>query len=62
MAKLKITLSKSPIAAIPKQRATVKALGLTKTQHSVIQPDNPAIRGMIAKVSHLLTVEEIQED
>lgn len=62
MAKLKITLSKSPIGAIPKQRATVKALGLTKTQRSVVQPDNPAIRGMIQAVRHLVTVEEIQDD
>jgi large subunit ribosomal protein L30 len=61
MAKLKITLAKSPISAIPKQRATVKALGLTKTQRSVVQPDNAAIRGMIAKVSYLLKVEEIQD-
>ena len=61
MAKLKITLAKSPISAIPNQRATVKALGLTKTQRSVVQPDNAAIRGMIAKVSYLLKVEEIQD-
>ena len=61
MAKLKITRAKSPISAIPKQRATVKALGLTKTQRSVVQPDNAAIRGMIAKVSYLLKVEEIQD-
>lgn len=61
MAKLKITLAKSPIGAVPKQRATVKALGLTKTQRSVIQPDNAAIRGMIQKVDYLLKVEEIED-
>ncbi len=59
--KLKITLSKSKIGAIPKQRKTVEALGLHKTYHTVIQPDNDAIRGMIQKVRHLVTVEEINE-
>ncbi|MDO5563821.1 MAG: 50S ribosomal protein L30 [Eubacteriales bacterium] len=56
---LKITLTKSPIACIPKQRATVKALGLRKMHQSVEHPDNKATRGMIFKVNHLLTVEEI---
>ncbi len=56
--KLKITLVKSPIGAIPKHRATVKALGLTKMHKTVIMPDNDAIRGMVAKVSHLVKVEE----
>lgn len=60
-AKLKITLAKSTIAGLPKQRATVEALGLTKTQRSVVKPDNAAIRGMIQKVSHLVVVEEITE-
>ena len=45
--KLKITLVKSPIAAIPKQRATVQALGLRKIRQSVELPDNGATRGMI---------------
>ena len=61
MAKLKITLKKSTIAAIPKHRATAIALGLKKTQNSVIQPDNEAVRGMINAISHLVTVEEIQD-
>lgn len=56
--KLKITLVKSPIAAIPKQRATVKALGLNKMHKTVEMPDNGAVRGMIAHVSHLVKVEE----
>ncbi len=56
---LKITLVKSKIGAIPKQMKTVEALGLNKTNSSVIQKDNPAIRGMIKKISHLLKVEEI---
>lgn len=56
--KLKITLVKSPIGAIPKHRATVKALGLTKMHKTVVMPDNSAIRGMVAQVSHLVKVEE----
>ncbi len=57
--KLKITLVKSPIGAIPKQRATVKALGLTKMHKTVEMPDNEAVRGMIWHVKHLVKVEEI---
>ena len=55
--KLKITLVKSPISAIPKQRATVEALGLRKLNKTVEMPDNGAVRGMIARVSHLVKVE-----
>ena len=57
--KLKITLVKSPIGAIPKQRATVEALGLKKLYKTVEMPDNDAVRGMIQKVRHLAKVEEI---
>ena len=57
--KLKITLVKSPIGAIPKQKATVAARGLNKTGKTVEQPDNAAIRGMIQNVRHLVKVEEI---
>ena len=59
--KLKITLVKSTIGAIPKHRKTAAALGLTKMHKSVIQQDNAAMRGMVAKISHLVKVEEIQE-
>ena len=59
MAKLKITLVKSPIACQPKQRKTVEALGLRKLHHSVELEDNAAVRGAINKVSHLLKVEEL---
>ncbi|MFV0503255.1 MAG: 50S ribosomal protein L30 [Lachnospirales bacterium] len=55
---LKITLVKSTIGAKPKQKKVVQALGLRKTNSSVIQKDNPAIRGMVDKVSHLVKVEE----
>ena len=61
MAKLKITLAKSTIGAIPKHKKTAVALGLSKTQKTVIQPDNAAIRGRIASIQHLVKVEEIQE-
>ena len=57
--KLKITLVKSPIGAVPKHKATVEALGLKKLQKTVEMPDNAAVRGMIASVRHLVKVEEI---
>jgi large subunit ribosomal protein L30 len=57
--KLKITLVKSTISAIPKHRATVEALGLKKLQYTVEMPDNAAVRGMIDQVKHLVKVEEI---
>ncbi len=57
--KLKVTLVKSPIGAIPKHRATVEALGLHKTNKSVELPDNDAVRGMIWQVRHLVKVEEV---
>ena len=57
--KLKITLVKSTIGAIPKHRATVEALGLKKLNKSVELPNNAATKGMIAQVRHLVKVEEI---
>ena len=57
--KLKVTLVKSPIGAIPKQKATVEALGLKKVNKTVELPDNKATRGMIQQVRHLVKVEEI---
>lgn len=57
--KLKITLVKSTIGAVPKNRKTVEALGLRKLNHSVEMPDNDAVRGMIRHVRHLVKVEEI---
>jgi large subunit ribosomal protein L30 len=58
MSDLKITLTRSTIGSIPKHRKIVQALGLKKLQSSVRQKDNPAIRGMIEKVRHLVKVEE----
>jgi large subunit ribosomal protein L30 len=59
VAKLKITLVKSINKSKEDQVATVKALGLKKIGSSVEQNDNPQMRGMIRKVSHLVSVEEI---
>ena len=57
--KLRITLVKSPIGAVTKQRKTVEALGLRKLNKTVELPDNDAVRGMIWHVKHLVKVEEI---
>lgn len=57
--KLKITLVKSTIGAIPKHVKTVEALGLKKLQWTVEMPDNAAVRGMVNQVKHLVKVEEI---
>ena len=57
--KLKVTLVKSPIGAVPKHKATVEALGLRKLNKTVELPDNDAVRGMIWHVRHLVKVEEI---
>lgn len=61
MAKLKITLTRSLIGRPEDQRATVRALGLGKTNSFVEQDDTAVIRGMIRKVEHLVTVEEVQD-
>lgn len=55
---LKITLVKSPIGAVPKNRAVVEAMGLRKLNKTVLMPDNDATRGMIRKVGYMLKVEE----
>ena len=60
MKKLKITLTRSLIGNKKDQRATVRALGLGKIGTSVVQEDNPTIRGMIHKVRHLVKVEEVE--
>ena len=58
---LKVTLIKSPIASLPKHKATVKALGFRKVGQTVLKPDNAAIRGQIFAVKHMLKVEEVNE-
>jgi large subunit ribosomal protein L30 len=56
---IRITLTKSPIGYKPDQRATVAALGLRKINTSVVHKETPQIRGMVNKVSHLVTVDEV---
>lgn len=58
MAKIKIKQTKSLISRTPKQRATIKALGLRKIGHVVEKEDCPAIRGMIFRVQHMVEVIE----
>jgi len=55
---LRITLVRSPIGYSERQKRTVRALGLRRMGHTVEQVDSSAVRGMIAKVSHLVKVEE----
>jgi len=57
--KLRITLIKSPIGAVPKHRKTVEAMGLTKMHKTVELPDNAATRGQIQQIGYMLKVEEI---
>ena len=56
--KLRITLVKSTIGAVPKNKKTVEALGLRKVNKTVVLPDNAAVRGMVQQVRHLVKVEE----
>lgn len=58
--KLRITLIKSTIGAVPRNKKTVVALGLRKIGKTVEMPDNAAVRGMIQNVRHLVKVEEIE--
>ena len=57
---LKVTLVRSQIGIKPKHRGTLRALGLGKIGSSNVLPDRPEIRGMLARVPHLVAVEEIQ--
>lgn len=59
MAKIKVTLVKSTIGQVEANKATVKALGLKKIRSSKELDDTPAVQGMIAKVKHLVKVENI---
>jgi len=59
MAKIRVRLTRSTIRSLPKQRATVRSLGLRKIGSSNELEANPAILGMIRVVSHLVSVEEI---
>ena len=57
--KLKVTLIKSPIGAVPKNKKTVAALGLHKLNSTNELPDNKAVRGMLQQVQHMVKVEEL---
>lgn len=58
---VRITLVRSPIGYSERQKATVRALGLRRINQTVEHQDSPTLRGMIAKVSHLIDVEEGNE-
>ena len=61
MADLKVTQVKSAIGTKPKHRGTLRALGLGRIGKTNTLPDRPEIRGMIARVPHLIDVQEVQE-
>jgi large subunit ribosomal protein L30 len=57
---LRVTLVRSTIGAKPKQRGTVRALGLRRINSQAVLPDRPEIRGMLDRVPHLVRVEEVE--
>jgi large subunit ribosomal protein L30 len=59
MTRLKVTQVRSQIGGLPKQRATLQALGLRRRGDTVVKDDRPEIRGMVRAVNHLVTVEEV---
>lgn len=61
MGRLKVTLQRGLAGKTVRQRETVKGLGLRKRHQTVILDDNPAVRGMIEKVAHMVEVEEVEE-
>ena len=62
MADIKVTQVKSSIGTKPKHRGTLRALGLRGIGQTNTLPDRPEIRGMIAKVPHLISVEDADEN
>jgi large subunit ribosomal protein L30 len=61
-ATLKVTQVRSAIGTKPKHRGTLRALGLRRIGHRSVLPDRPEIRGMIARVPHLVSVEPASPD
>ena len=59
MAKLKITQVKSSIGSTKRQKATLAALGLKKLHNPIVHEDTPQIVGMVNKMRHLISVEEV---
>jgi large subunit ribosomal protein L30 len=62
MADIRVTQVRSSIGTKPKHRGTLRALGLGRIGRSHVLPDRPEIRGMIAKVPHLVSVEDVIEE
>jgi large subunit ribosomal protein L30 len=60
MARLKVTQVRSEIGGTSKQRDTLRSLGLKRRHDVVVKEDRPEIRGMIAAVTHLVAVEEVE--
>lgn len=61
MTQLKVTLHHGYVGQTKRQRETLRTLGLRKIHQSVVRPDNPSVRGLIAKVAHLVSVEEVDD-
>jgi len=61
MSQLKVTQVRSAIGTKPKQRGTLRALGLGRIGRTHVLPDRPEIRGMLRRVPHLVRVEEVNE-
>lgn len=62
MTKLRVTQTRSVIDRPEDQKDTVRRLGLRRIRHTVVKEDRPDIRGMLAKVRHLVSVEEVAEE
>jgi len=60
--KIRITLRKSPIGEKPRTREVLRGLGLGRMDSCVVRSDDPAIRGMVQKVIHLVEVEAVSDD
>ena len=60
--RIRVTQRRSAIGRYRKQRLTLEALGIRRMHQSVIHNDTPRIRGMITKISHLLEVENVEDD
>jgi len=54
---VRVTLKGSPIGSLPRQRQTLRGLGLTRVGKTVVLPASPSVKGMIHKVAHLVSVE-----
>lgn len=60
MVQLRITQTRSTIRNSERQKRTLQALGIRRMHHSVVRDDSPQLRGMVARVKHLVTVEEVE--